>query len=318
MKNIIKLVRENPSYYVKRFKQKINHTITDISRLSSQTANEEIVNQKEFRISGLRRTGNHAIINWIIKQSEGTVVHFNDIFINENPLQIITKAIETKDPDFAFRAERAFNNPLYKGQDGVEILKREANGDFTKKDLLIYSLEGYHPRLIAKKKIQKKHKLYFGKSRKKYDIIILRDPYNLLASRLKNKKIGLKTRSYLTSFADMWVAFAREYLGETNFSPYPKVAVNYNKWAEEKAYRKQLTKTLHIPFTDAGFHEVTNYGGGSSFDGSGAKKDLDVFGRWKHYKDDPTFLKVVSNDELRHYSNFIFPELENIEKELGF
>lgn len=318
MKNIIKLVRQNPVYYAKRFRQKTKHSLSDISRLAFHSFSDEIINKKEFRISGLRRTGNHAIINWIIKQSSGTVVFFNDIFINENPFQLIVNAIDTDDPDFSWRADRALNNRLYKGKEGIEILRREAKGDFIKKDLLIYSLEGYHPRLMAKKTIQRRHAMYFGNSLEKFDIIILRDPYNLLASRLKNKNVGLKTRSYLTTFADLWVAYAREFLDETNFSPYHKVAINYNKWAQEKAYRQQLADKLIIPFSDAGFHEITNFGGGSSFDGSGKKKDLDVFGRWKHFKDDPTFLKVVSNDQLRHYSNLIFPEMGHIEKELGF
>lgn len=316
MKEIIRLVKEKPFYFFKRFNQKTRHRIEDNIRLASGKTVRGIVNDKELRIHGLRRTGNHAIINWIVKQATGTVVHINDIFIDENPFIMTVEALESNDPDFIWRAKRMKGIPLYKEENGLDILKKEATQQFLHKDILIYSLEDYSLNLISKEKIQKKHLLYFGNSQTKFDVIILRDPFNLLASRLKNKDIGLKTRSWHRTFASVWVEYAKEYLGETNYLPYEKLVINYNQWASNKTYRKQLAEKLGIPFTDAGFDQVTNYGGGSSFDGSGSKSALDVFGRWKHFKDDPVFKKVASNKELLHYAKLIYPEFTDVGKEI--
>lgn len=43
---------------------------------------------------GLRRSGNHAIINWIIRQSQGNFVHLNDVklYHNKDPYQSFSKA----------------------------------------------------------------------------------------------------------------------------------------------------------------------------------------------------------------------------------
>ena len=161
------------------------------------------MNDREFRVVGLRRTGNHAIINWILQQVDGTVVFVNDIFINENPFRTVVEVFESQDPDFYWRANRIKSNPLYAGEDYLDNLRKEANRDFIPKDLLIFSLEDYRLKLMDVKRYQKRHLLYFGNSKEKTDILILRDPYNLLASRLKNERIGLKTRSYLKPFADV-------------------------------------------------------------------------------------------------------------------
>ncbi|MCB0804171.1 MAG: hypothetical protein KDC05_00145 [Bacteroidales bacterium] len=317
MKEIFKLVKKNPLYFAKRLNQKIRYSAQDYYLLATGQANNNIVNQREFRVVGLRRTGNHAIINWIMQQVKGTVVLVNDIFINENPFRTVVEAFESRDPDFYWRAHRIKSNPLYAGDDYLDNLKKEASRDFIPKDLLIFSLEDYRLKLMDVKRFQKRHLLYFGGSGEKIDILILRDPYNLLASRLKNERIGLKTRSYVKSFAEVWVEYAKEYLGETNFMKNNKVLINYNQWSKNENYRKELASKLKINFTDAGFDEVTSYGGGSSFDGMGNKIQLDTMGRWKAYKDDPVFRKVVSNQKLREYAARIFPEISDVEKELN-
>ncbi|MDJ1177131.1 hypothetical protein [Roseofilum capinflatum] len=55
--------------------------------LSPRPALSTIINQKEIRIVGLRRSGNHAVTNWIKKQQVGSINYLNNIPCNKNPYQ---------------------------------------------------------------------------------------------------------------------------------------------------------------------------------------------------------------------------------------
>ncbi|HBL10233.1 MAG TPA: hypothetical protein DD379_02125 [Cyanobacteria bacterium UBA11162] len=194
-----------------------------------------------------------------------------------------------------------------------EHLKREAKGNFAKKDCFIYSYEDYTPEQISDPKFEKKRDIYFGKSAKRYDLVVIRDPFNLLASRFKNQ--NLKRRFPNDMFSDLWIAYAQEYLGETNYLK-NKVVVNYNNWFRDKEYRKQLASQLNIEFSDAGINEVKVQGGGSSFDGlqfHGQATNMDILNRWKHFSENPEFRKLLNNKKLIEYSERIFGYIEGTE-----
>lgn len=317
MNDLITLITESPAYFIRRLGQKFRFKLIDRYLLITNQINELKVNNQKIRVCGLRRTGNHAIINWIIQQASGNVVHLNDIFIAENPYRAAVEGLQTKDPKFYWKAYRMRSNPLYSGMDYMEVLKQEMNRDFIIKDMLIYSLEDYRLKLMNKRNIRKKHLLFFGGSEEQKDILILRDPYNLLASRMKHENIGLKTRSVFKSFAEMWIEYAREFLGETNYLKNNKYLINYNQWARNYNYRKETAENLKLNFTDAGFDNITNYGGGSSFNGINTQKKLDVTNRWKTFKDDPVFLKMLSPKELHRYADLIYPELSYVKEQLN-
>jgi hypothetical protein len=313
---LIKLIAGNPVYFGKRISQKIRFNLIDWYLFNQNQSNEAIVNRLKIRVCGLRRAGNHAIINWIIQQSNGNVVHLNDIFLRENPYRFAFEGLQTKNPQFYWKAYRIRSNPLYAGENYMELLKNEMRRDFIKKDMLIYSLEDYRLKLMKKRSIYKKHLLFFGGSEMQRDILILRDPYNLLASRLKHKHIGLKTRSVLRSFAEMWIDYAKEFLGETNHLKNNKFLINYNQWSRNYSYRKELAENLGLNFTDAGFNNITNYGGGSSFNGTNPNQKLDVAARWKAFTNDPVYLKALSQKDLIKYADRIYPELSFVKEKL--
>ena len=56
---------------------------------------------------------------------------------------------------------------------------------------LIYSYEDFPLDQVASDKFEHNHDLYLGKSAIRYDLLIIRDPFNLFASRLKaSSKVG--------------------------------------------------------------------------------------------------------------------------------
>jgi hypothetical protein len=291
---------QKPAYAFKRTRRRLVHRLEDYWRLTVPSQNfEGIVNQKEIRIIGLKRTGNHAVINWIKKQEQGIVRHINDIRLNENPYSCKADHLLDCYPEYANEAERLY---------------QEAKGNFRPKDCLIYNYEDFSIEQITAAHVEKKHDIYFGKSGERFDLIILRDPFNLIASRIKKNFIPVKP--FNKTVIDLWIEYAKEFLGETQYLNHNKVFVNYNQWATDYAYRQNIADRLKLNFTDAGIDDVHTQAGGSSFDGTkyqGKASEMNTSGRWKYFADDPRFYKLLANEELIAYSERIFGHIPGTE-----
>lgn len=276
---------------LREFKHEIGYHIHDTIRLIKNPESlSEVVNKKEIRIVGLRRSGNHAIINWIRKQQKGEVLHLNNVRAGKNPYRVLYHH---------YRTDR---------------LRQEALGYFTKKDCLISSYEDYNLEDITDKNFAKKHDLYLGKTEQRYDVIIIRDPFNLLASRLQKGYTSIKSNQ--NTVIDLWIAYAKEYLGETQFLQNNKIGINYNQWFLDVAYRQQIASRLNLEFSDAGLEKVKGQGGGSSFDGlefQGKASNMDVLGRWKNFASDDLYKKMLDNQELVEYAEKIFGHIPGTE-----
>ena len=298
-----KIIR-NPSFAIYKVKQKINNELEDVYRsVKQRDIWSKVINQKEIRIAGLRRTGNHAIISWIQEQEkeqkQGSVFHINNVVTNENPYRYKYQNL-------------CYYFPQYKWS--IEQFKNQKKGNLTLKYCLIYSYEDYALEEIFSDQFERKHDLYLGKTQSRYDVLILRDPFNLLASRLKNNFLSVKS-SHL-NFVDLWINYAKEYLGETNYLRHNKVCINYNLWVGNKDYRQEIASKLRIKFTDVGIDKVHGCGGGSSFDGrelDGQAHKMDVNNRWKHYMENSVYCQLINNEQLLDYSHKIFGHIPGTE-----
>jgi hypothetical protein len=258
-------VAKNTIDILAKIQRKLRHEIDDTIRSLSNKQSSEVINQTEMRIVGLKRSGNHAITNWIIKQNTKKVFYINDVGVNENP--------------YREKYESLLRLQDYRGRHRWEP---EVQGNFRLKDCLIYSYEDYSLDRVTNPVFERKHDLYFGKSGKRYDLLILRDPFNCLASRIKSNMLSVKDN---------------------------KIVINYNSWVDDLDYRRQISSQLKLEFSDAGFNEVKHQGGGSSFDGmqfTGQANKMNVHNRWQQFIDDPAFRQLLSNEELLDYSAKIF------------
>ena len=130
---------------------------------------------------------------------------------------------------------------------------------------MIYSYEDYVVQQVTNDWIFNiKHDLYFGKSASRYDLIIIRDPFNLLASRLQRHKkfledpnyqenyLSVSRRNYLLArysnktMVELWIDYAQEYLGETNYLQHNKICINYNQWFADIDYRQEIADKLEM------------------------------------------------------------------------
>ncbi len=245
--------------------------------------------QKSFyRISGMRRSGNHAVINWVLKQLPGATCYNNNMGPFHPPEDTIIKKISIRG---------FFNFNLL-----VSLEDKWAKDAFLRYD-------------VGK----------FGGAKHRFNILILRDPYNMFASRWVWKdefgSLFREDQEHQKMIIEIWKDHARNFLAWQNNPDLEQgeisLPLNYNKWFLDKNYRKEIAVKLQLKFTDAGKEDITNYGHGSSFTGRDLHKNasnLKVLERWKGTIEDPDYRKLFEDKELVDLANSIF-DLQQIETE---
>jgi hypothetical protein len=303
------------NYLLRRASQKVSHIFEDYTRIVSRSSSsQKVVNEKEIRVLGLRRSGNHAIINWIAKQVKGDVMFINHVKPLENPYrdQYESQVI----------LGRKLDETLWNYRE-PGWWRREKNGDFSFKDCLLYSYEDQEIEKVARASFEQKHDLYLGKSEQRFDIIVMRDPFNLFASRLQSKPRDdrpnfsmLEVYSRRYKLPELWVSYAKECLSETSLLKHNKLFVNYNQWFFDIEYRKSLSAQLQVEFTDDGLNDVSISGRGSSFDGdkyAGEAYKMDVLNRWQLFADNTRYRQLFKTAGVQEYSEKLFGHIPGTE-----
>ncbi len=278
----------------------LSYPLHDVWRRGQQVialkgAANSIVNQKEIRVVGMRRTGNHAIISWIEHQLLGKYWHLNNIERGRNPYRRKADKLKRYHPEYAKMSQ---------------VYRRQGNGEFVHRDCLLYSYEDWSLAQIARGRVERNRALYLGKSAQCLDVLILRDPFNLFASRLKQGFVP--TKDQRLSMVEMWLEYAKEFVGESHYLQRNLVCINYNQWFQSQDYRRKLASQIGVPFSDAGLTTVSDIGGGSSFDGTnldGKARSMDVTNRWRRYAKTPAFQALFESESVWRYSQQIFRDL---------
>jgi hypothetical protein len=229
----------------------------------------------EARVVGMSRSGNHAIINWILAQWPGRTCWLNCAEAGTNPF--------------------ATARPLH-GDDRVHRatflvdLAAERSGKHAPKDLLLHSYEDTFLKPLAS--TDERREALTGPAQRRLDILILRDPYNLFASRMAGHMGWVSPRVAVR----IWSQHAREFCAPRHLR-HDLIAVSYNDWATSREYRRSISDQLGVEFDDTSSRRVPATGGGSSFDGTahdGAAHRMAVLERWQHYAGDPAYRATLT------------------------
>ena len=276
-------------------------------------------NEFEFRVFAIRRSGHHAVVNWLAHCFEcSSAFWFADIpFTEINGKTIYTKRNLANYGKWRKRCNKASKCKPYVDENRVKNLTR------CSKKCLIHT---YEDKMLSEvfDKIDSSDN---GNSKKIYNVIILRDLPNLTASRLAKSEKGVgilpmydeqngNVRS-VERYMEVYNEHIDYFLGNSDLNNL--LCISYNKWFSNKKYRKSLCKKIGIAFSDAGKDIVLSAGGGSSFSRIKFHNDgsrMDVLRRYK-YKDAnrPGFVnvrsrngykKVMLNDELKKKSIKVF------------
>ena len=189
----------------------------------------------------MRRSGHHAIINWTCKQLPGKTIFINNF----------RSWLEDHD---SYRC-------IFEYRDGSIVRRKGVWSDisFCDTDNLVYNFEDVE----------------FADSfaitpDKAIKVLVLRDAPNMLASRMKSPGIPNE------NWRDLWVSNAHSFLNEKQLT-----SISFNEWQTKIFYRKNVSSRLGLKFNDAGFNDVMDIGGGSSFEGL----DVNFKQLFKRYKD---------------------------------
>ena len=258
------------------------------------------VNGTEIRVIGLSRSGNHAILNWIYAQAPGRVCLLNCVEGRCNP----------------FATARPMDNgrPYRVNYPGFD-LQAEAAARFSDKDWLIFSHEDAYLGNAASREFERDHDALVGPSRRRMDVLILRDPYNLFASRLRWGQCVISPRIAV----QIWKQHTRTWLGRDHRLRHEAVMISYNRWVRERAYRQRVAERLGLSFTDAGVQQVAACNGGSSFDAmryNGRAQQMKVFDRWRCFIDDRRFTSCF-DEQVVELARQAFGPMPEPEQALG-
>lgn len=273
----------------------------------------KVPNDVALRVFAMRRSGHHAVINWIRYQYPGRHYFLNDCKPGENP----------------FRSAVLSSSLVYGGFGERRIFRphMERPRRFTKKGVLIYNYEEVDLASVPQLMPEKSETDWVGPSGKRHDVLILRDPFNLLASKLKWARGGVERPSKPTledveKSKDLWKVYAREFLGETSFLK-NRVNISYNKWFLDRSYRDEVGAILGFDNRDIGKQEVAKWGPtvtADSFDGlkfEGRAESMKVMERWRAFKEDGFYRRLVFDKELHELSGAIFGEIAGTQELLS-
>jgi hypothetical protein len=245
---------------------------------------------RKIKLLGIRRSGNHAVLGWIADRNRGKVCFLNSVAVKGNQK----------------RNEKLNTLP------SKNICK-----DMGKSSLLLCSYEE-----LSLSAFQE-HSIFPGLLKgPETQALVLRDPFNTFASRLKGiRTLKATQRGFLIEDPDLcfpphvsilWKQYAKEYLGITKKLGGAFVGVNYNSWFTNPDYRCELANVLGLKPSAEPFERVPGFGFGSSFDRKtkdGEAYKMNVLTRWEEFADDPTYHKYF-DDELLELSKEIFPHIE--------
>lgn len=262
------------------------------------------MNFLELRVCGLMRSGNHAIIDWIINQHAGqTVCFLNNVKHGDNDpyTHYRQKVLHGIDEDIAVEALRSLPKQLlicsYEDREELEV------GQF---DFLNSAV---HPGSDANRR------RYLGQSRHFFDVLIVRDPFNCVASRIKL----LQTRGAMGGVKSLalivhnWKVTAKAGIALEKYPEAHNLVINFNRWLIDIEYRKQLSKRFLGTFSDASLSTISSFGGGSSFQQDQQTTPTptreNILERWKLMASDMNFLRAICDPEILELSEKLFGEL---------
>lgn len=278
-------------------------------------------NIHEIRVFGIRRSGNHGIISWIMDGYSGVGVHLNDVWMSArlDPYKDCVNLVVQGIPYW-----KCSSYPLGLVKHGIKnIVKGSINPDFkskdtkvnielirnlSPKDFLIHSYENKKLDEPYFSKFELKRESCLGVSDNRYEVIILRDPFNLFASLLSHKVLGERSHE-LSNLVEIYKQHAKEFLGVTNILGNKGVFINYNQWFSSIEYRLDIARKLGFETSGEQYKKVSNIGWGSSFSGvqfNEKANQMQVLERWRNFVEDPLYRDILRDSELRELSDNIF------------
>jgi len=229
-----------------------------------------------LRVFGLRRSGNHAVINWLQRNApDGRAIFFNNCTAGRDPFRTF-RAVEID----GRRVGGA-------GGDAAEYAARAGEGA-----TLILSYEDAMPNERRKRPVSA------GIDERLIDaeVIVARSFLNWAASLVKKLQVNPDfTAHQRVGIVLKAVATYSSMLDILRADPAPGVvAIRYDDWVATPTCRAATLARLGFANRDDSLGPVQGYGNGSSFqDSAETGAQLRIAERWRQMADDPEYRIVL-------------------------
>lgn len=220
-----------------------------------------------FEIYALQRSGSHAIENWLFNQFSKQVLFFTNAIPNRDPVYHMRNP-ETDLLQNIIPLRHYWDNP-----DQRENIK------LMTPDTVAISFENIHPDLLGRAMPLQFWWFEIDSPKK---IIILRDFYNWIASRIKHHEARGKSKDHLAA-AELWKSYIRRPCKGDIFP------IHYARWFYSRSYRYSILSDLDLRILNDDISFMSKSGGGSSFDGrsfQGRPQEMDIMRRWSYLLQD--------------------------------
>jgi hypothetical protein len=206
---------------------------------------------KVWAFHGMRRSGNHVVLNWT--GLTHAAFFMNDILREDQAAKLLGDPVGSKGFWRWFlrlAARKRMRKPLRK--DGAKLFRAG----------LCVSLEDWPI----------DGPIFDPWPTKCRHILLIRDPLNMFASRIRRfdamhtAYCQERAHIYFERSIALWKAHAREFLGETSHLP-GHVGIYYDRWLTDSGYRARVAAWLGLRADEGALDIVPPQGGGSSFEG---------------------------------------------------
>lgn len=229
-----------------------------------------------LRVSGMRRSGNHAVINWLIRNVPGgRSVFLNNCVPGRNPLK-------------TYRNIEINGAGCGGGENELQECAAQAGEGAT----LLFSFEDAVPGQPNLRDISPG----IGAADVDWDIVVYRGFLNWSASLVRKLRRNpgynaVQRTNVMLRAIDLYGAIlALVGPGRTQRS----TPICYDDWVEDDAYRAGILESLGFAIRDNCLGKVQRYGGGSSFEGhTDHVAPQDVRQRWKQMASDAEYQIVL-------------------------
>lgn len=237
---------------------------------------KNIKNNYEIVVTGLRRSGNHVLTNWLITKFN-ECFYLNDIDPFKNffyPENIHKDKHENRDHYInSFKFVHKLHDEVKHVHDVSNRLIDE-NQYFEKlysnKDLLLHT---YEDRSLEELRYFDKYN-YYGNSKNKFVVVIIRNFEDLYISRkcqIQNEWLqdttyhGTNLSNPKHNIFNLWNQYIHYYKENKQiFNNYETIYVIYEKFISDSKYRDEISKILKLSIKND-YLLTTNFGGGSSY-----------------------------------------------------
>jgi hypothetical protein len=244
-----------------------------------------------YLVTGMYRTGHHAISVWMLHQFAG---------IKEFSINTVSPwmfAVEAN--GLHILANSPFKTHEHKDKSKFGQIVETVNPDTV---ILTHEQE-----TIEDSKNEASKYPWFVKPK---TVVIIREFKNWVASCVKMSHRDKKpvTEEISQSTIKLYDNHITSYLEDQ--SPERPVFILFDKWATDVEYREKVCEELSLTFTDTAKEQLSIFGGGSSFDNMNFLKNagvMDVTNRYKAMEKDPYYRAYINmNTEVLLKSREIF------------